>query len=116
MRSKGHEEPHGNASIFLMRTSLTLSEIKNFVQTNPFYEDDYPCTPLYYLKGLPFNQVHVLPHSNDAYEHHLFGFLPTPLTDSRRNRASGLCVLSVGDGSVLVIEEQMWEFVRVRHS
>lgn len=97
----------------------------------PFSTFTRTITLALHYKGLPFDQVHALPHSDTAYEHHPFGFLPTlvireiegkvvdlKLRESmaiaryldRLAPQPSLCV-SVGDGSVLVVEEQMWEFV-----
>jgi len=81
-------------------------------------------------KGLKFNQVRVVPHSETAYENHPFGFLPTLIIheiDGKRVdlklRESQAIVryldrvapepslhISAGDGRS-IITEQMWEFV-----
>ncbi|KAL4080010.1 hypothetical protein V8B97DRAFT_679749 [Scleroderma yunnanense] len=96
----------------------------------PFSTFTRTITLALHYKGLPFNQVRVLPHSDTAYDHHPFGFLPTLViheiegkTVDLKLRESmaivryldrvapqpSLCVLA-GDGHIL-IEEQMWEFV-----
>ncbi|KAI6038561.1 hypothetical protein EDC04DRAFT_1953485 [Pisolithus marmoratus] len=82
-----------------------------------------------HYKGIPFNQVCVLPHSRTADEYHPFGYIPTLVIevhgreDTLKLRESiaiaryidrvepqpSLC-LYFGDGHVL-IDEQMWEFV-----
>ena len=97
----------------------------------PFSTFTRTITLALHYKGLPFNQVHVLPHSDTAYEHHPFGFLPTLVIHEIEGKVvdlklresmaiaryldrlapqPSLCV-SVSDRSVLVVEEQMWEFV-----
>ncbi|KAI6157190.1 hypothetical protein BKA82DRAFT_994399 [Pisolithus tinctorius] len=84
-----------------------------------------------HYKGLPFNQISVLPHSETADEYHPFGYLPTLAIETETGGKEGtlklreslaivryfdrvapqptLCI-SAGDGRAL-IEEQMWEFV-----
>ncbi|KAI9459296.1 hypothetical protein HD554DRAFT_2298485 [Boletus coccyginus] len=81
-------------------------------------------------KGIPFNQVRVLPHSDTAYENHPFGFLPTLIIHEidgkkvdlklRESQAIARYIdrfapepslnITDGDGHAL-IAEQMWEFV-----
>lgn len=81
-------------------------------------------------KGIPFNQVRVVPHSDVAYEHHPFGFLPTLIIHEidgkqvnlklRESQAIARYIdryapeptlnIADGDGHAL-IAEQMWEFV-----
>ncbi|KAJ8592552.1 hypothetical protein M405DRAFT_787343 [Rhizopogon salebrosus TDB-379] len=80
-------------------------------------------------KGLPFNQVRCVPHSDTAYDNHLFGFLPTLViheidgkqVDLKLRESMAIArfidrvtpepslLISSGQGKA-VIEEQMWEF------
>ncbi|KAG2142956.1 hypothetical protein DEU56DRAFT_884471 [Suillus clintonianus] len=81
-------------------------------------------------KGIPFNQVRCVPHSDKAYENHPFGFLPTLIIHEIDGKAVNLKLresaaiarfidrvtpepslhISPGHGKA-IIEEQMWEFV-----
>ena len=83
-------------------------------------------------KGIPFDQVNVVPHSDVACAHHPFGFLPTLLirgievggekvdVNLRESQAIVRYVdrirpeptLQITDGTGhAVLAEQMWEFV-----
>ncbi|KAG6371464.1 hypothetical protein JVT61DRAFT_9491 [Boletus reticuloceps] len=81
-------------------------------------------------KGITFNQVRVVPHSDTAYEHHPFGFLSTlvihelngqkvdlKLRESQAitryiDRVGPEPTLTIADGDGhAVVAEQMWEFV-----
>lgn len=81
-------------------------------------------------KGIAFNQVCVVPHSDAAYENHPFGFLPTlviheidgkkvdlKLRESQAiaryiDRIAPEPTLDIVDGEGhAIIAEQMWEFV-----
>ncbi|KAF8121529.1 hypothetical protein EV363DRAFT_1301888 [Boletus edulis] len=81
-------------------------------------------------KGITFNQVRVVSHSDTAYEHHLFGFPPTlvihelngqkidlKLRESQAiarfiDRVGPEPTLTIADGDGhAVVAEQMWEFV-----
>lgn len=83
-----------------------------------------------HYKGIPFNQVRTVPHSDIADEHHPFGFLPTLVIHDingkvvdvklRESIAIALYIdrvapkpcLSITDGDgPAIIAEQMWEFV-----
>lgn len=96
----------------------------------PFSTFTRTITLALHYKGLPFNQVHAVPHSDIAYEHHPFGFVPTLVIHEIEGKVvdlklresmaiaryldrlapqPSLCV-SAGDAPVLQIEEQMWEF------
>jgi len=96
----------------------------------PFSTFTRSITLALHYKGLTFNQIRVVPHSDTAYENHPFGFLPTlviheidgkpvdlKLRESqaivryidRVAPAPSLCI-SDGDAHAL-IAEQMWEFV-----
>jgi len=81
-------------------------------------------------KGLSFNQVRCVPHSDTADNNHPFGFLPTLIiheidgkrVDLKLRESIAIArfidrvapepslLISPGDGKAL-IEEQMWEFV-----
>jgi len=81
-------------------------------------------------KGLPFNQVRCVPHSDAANDSHPFGFLPTLVIHEIHGKRVDLklresmaiarfvdrvapeptLLISAGQGKAL-IEEQMWEFV-----
>ncbi|KAG1727471.1 uncharacterized protein EDB91DRAFT_891575 [Suillus paluster] len=81
-------------------------------------------------KGLPFNQVRCVPHSDTAYDNHPFGFLPTLVIHEIDGKPVNLklrespaiarfidrvapepsLLITPGHGKAL-IEEQMWEFV-----
>lgn len=81
-------------------------------------------------KGLPFNQVRCVPHSDAASDNHPFGFLPTLViheidgkrVDLKLRESVAIArfidrvapepnlLISAGQGKAL-IEEQMWEFV-----
>lgn len=81
-------------------------------------------------KGIPFNQVRCVPHSDTAYDNHLFGFLPTLIIHEIDGKPVNLklretmaiarfidrvapepnLLITPGHGKAL-IEEQMWEFV-----
>ncbi|KAF8414610.1 hypothetical protein L210DRAFT_3613154 [Boletus edulis BED1] len=73
-------------------------------------------------KGIAFNQVRIVPHSDTAHEHHSFGFLPTLLIHELNGQKADLkpresqaitrptLTITDGDGHAAVAE-QMWEFV-----
>lgn len=81
-------------------------------------------------KGIPFNQVRVVPHSDTAYENHPFGFLPTLIiheingkkVDLKLRESQAIAryidriapepTLNIIDGDGhSVLSEQVWEFV-----
>ncbi|KAF9235957.1 hypothetical protein BU15DRAFT_50712 [Melanogaster broomeanus] len=94
----------------------------------PFSTFTRSITLALHYKGLAFNQVRVVPHSDTAYEHHPFGFLPTlviheidgkpvdlKLRESQAiaryiDRVAPEPSLCISDGDA-PIPERMWEFV-----
>ncbi|KAF9218460.1 hypothetical protein BS17DRAFT_883417 [Gyrodon lividus] len=96
----------------------------------PFSTFTRSITLALHYKGLAFNQVRVVPHSDTAYENHPFGFLPTliiheidgtpvnlKLRESQAiaryiDRVAPVPSLCISDGDAhALIAEQMWEFV-----
>lgn len=97
----------------------------------PFSTFTRTITLALHYKGIPFNQVGVLPHTDIANEHHPFGFVPTlviheidgKVVDLKLRESMAIALyldrlapqpslrVSAGDRPDLIIEEQMWEFV-----